>query len=428
MSGQRGMTMVELLVGLAIVMLIVGAAGTAYLKLLRTYRTQGRLAQSYMANLTGLEILRYDIETAGFGLPANLGTGATYSEASDGTVPSYNPSALNDAPGNPPRAFAHLNNGGANGSDALAIKSSAANVFNNPTGRKWSMITNAPNIQAPANTNAKVKLWGVTGLDPVMDFTTNEYFIILDNNGVLQPHSGAWGCYTFNSSAWNAGYYYNTTSPPNNIPSPTSSQQVFYIYGLDNTSNNSTGVHRMPFNRVDYYLDNSIAADIPSSCASDTYILYRSTIDQQTGQFDKTPLVDCVKDFQVAFGLDPSGGTNPAQTIVWQDNLAGMNALQIQQKLREVRVFVLFQEGLGDTGATPDFRFSGYLNLGDQDIANSLDSGNYPTNTFQQWSSPALTGHPQLSSFNPSGQDLQYRWKIVEMAVKPMNLMNLGTR
>ena len=55
-----------------------------------------------------------------------------------------------------------------------------------------------------------------------------------------------------------------------------------------------------------------------------------------------------------------------------------MTALQIQQQLREVRVFILFQEGLGETSKSPGFRFSGILNLGDQDIANSLDSANYP--------------------------------------------------
>ena len=71
MNRQRGMTMVELMVSLAVVLLIIGAATTAYLKLLRTYKTQGKLAESYMANLTGLEMLRYDIEMAGFGLPAH---------------------------------------------------------------------------------------------------------------------------------------------------------------------------------------------------------------------------------------------------------------------------------------------------------------------------------------------------------------------
>ncbi len=410
MNRQRGMTLVELLVSLVIVMVVIGTAATAYLKLLRTYKTQGRLAESYMANLTGLEILRYDIEMAGLGLPTGLAAGANYGEASDNSVSYYNPSNLNDSPGNPPRAFAHLNNTGANNSDVLTIKSSAANVFNNPAGKKWSMITNV------SGANAIVKLWGVTVLDPVMDFTTGDRFIVLDNNGNLQPAAGNWGCYTFNASSPNTGYYSDASA----IGNPNT-QQVYYIYGLDS----SGGAHNMPFNRVDYYLDK-ITADFPSSCAANTYTLYRSTISQATGQLNKTPLVDCVRDFQVAFGIDPGGDTT--QPIQWQNNLAGMTAAQIQQQLRELRVFVLYQEGLGDTSTSPSFRFSGTLNLGDQDIANSLDSGNYPANTFQQLSPSALTGNPQLSSFTPTGKDLQYRWKIIEIAVKPMNLLNLTTR
>ena len=408
--------MVELLVSMAIVLLIIGAAATAYLKLLRTYRTQGRLAESYMANLTGLEMLRYDIETAGFGLPASLSAGATYTEASDNSVP-YTPANLNDSPNNPPRPLAHLDNAGANGSDVLTIKSSAANVFNNPAGKKWSMVTNF------TGTNPIVKLWGVTTLDPVMDFKTGDRFIVLDNNGNLQPAAGNWSCYTFNASAPNTGYYSNAST----IGNPNT-QQVWYIYGLDS----SEGAHNMPFNRVDYYLDK-ITGQYPSSCAGSTYTLYRTVVDQASGKLlNKNPLVDCVRDFQVAFGIEPNG--DPTQPIQWQKTLTiegvPMNAAQIQQQLREVRVFVLFQEGLGDTSTTPSFRFSGILNLGDQDIATSLDPGDYPagTNTFQQLSSSALPGNVSLSSFTPAGRDLQYRWKIIEISVKPMNLTNLTTR
>ena len=418
MNRQRGMTMVELLISLAVVMAILCAATTAYLKLLRTYRTQGRLAESYMANLTGMEMLRYDIEMAGFGLPASLGA-VTYSEASDNTVSYYNPADLNDSPSNPPRALVMLNpkpgtnvpaatKSSAHNSDVLAIKSSAANITT--ASKRWSMVTN------PSGTPT-VKLWGVTALDPVMDFTsaTGDRFITLNNTGVLQVNAGQW-CYTFNAAAINTGYYSNASA----IGSPNANQ-VYYIYGLDK----SAGAHIMPFNRVDYYLDK-IAADFPSSCAASTYTLYRSTINQANGAFSKAPLVDCVRDFEVAFGLDTSSG---AQPIVWQQT--SPTAAQVQTQLREVRVFVLYQEGLGNTSTSPgnassNFSFSGTLNLGDQDIANSL-GGNYTTNNpFQQLSSSALTG--ALSSFTPSGADLQYRWKVLEMAVKPMNLLSLTTQ
>ncbi len=409
--------MVELMVSLAVVMLIIGAATTAYLKLLRTYRTQGRLAESYMANLTGLELMRYDIEMAGFGLPTSLAPGASYTEAvTDNSVP-YNPAALNDSANPGPRPFVHLNNTGANNSDVLAIKSSVANL--NPASKKWSMITCAQ------GSNSKVKQWGVTDLDPVMDFAAADNFIVLNNTGQLQTNSSNNWSFSFAT-----GYYTNANTIGTTAPS---NQQVDYIYGLDNSTDNSTAVHSMPFNRVDYYLDNAIPTDIPQSCAG-TYTLYRSTISQQTGALVKTPLIDCVKDFQVAFGIDPYG--DPTQSIVWEQRLLNpdgspMSATDMQLQLREVRVFLLYREGLGDNGPTPDFRFSGYLNLGDQDIAYSLDPADYPSipNSFVQWSPAALPGAGALKSFTPtSSTDVQYRWKVLEMAVKPLNLTNLQYR
>ena len=179
------MTMVELMVSLAIVMLIIGAATTAYLKLLRTYKTQGRLAESYMANLTGLELLRYDIEMAGFGLPIDV-TGVAYTETVDTGIPlpAGIQTLLNDATANPPtpRALAHLNNVGRNNSDVLVIKSSAAKI--NTTSKKWSMIIGA--------TNPVVKMWGGTVTNPVMDFAVGDMFIVLDNGYQLQTQAGNW--------------------------------------------------------------------------------------------------------------------------------------------------------------------------------------------------------------------------------------------
>jgi type II secretory pathway component PulJ len=438
MNRQSGMTMIELMVSLAIVMLIIAAATMAYLKLLRTYRTQGRLAESYMANLTGLELLRYDIEMAGFGLPANM-NGVNYTEATAGpgntAASPYNPALLNDSTNNAngnndvPRAFAHMDSppfpvANYAASDVLSIKSSAANI--NPASKKWSMITNV-NASKPI-----VKCWGGANLDPVMDFTNTptyspnpDTFIALDNNGNLLNNTGVW-LNSFNGSSPSQGFYKNASSITgcNSSTSPNGGQ-VYYIYGLDN----NTGAHIMPFNRVDYYLASNPNA--PSSCAPYTLSLYRSTLIQtgpNAGTFNATPVIDCVRDFQVAFGIlpDPTGyGNTPGISVQWQTNLlqntiyaagiggtvnnAQMTAAQIQEFLREVRVFVLYSEGLGDTSASPsgsinpnsNFRFAGTLTLGDTDTG--------------QLSTP----------FTPTGAQQQYRWKVIEIAVKPNNLLNL---
>jgi hypothetical protein len=300
----------------------------------------------------------------------------------------------------------------------LSIKSSAANI--NPTSKKWSMITN------PSG-NPIAKCWGGAALDPVMDFTSAptysanpDNFIALSNYGTLvKAAAGTW-LFPFNGSAPSQGYYGNISGIlTGNIAPPTVQGQVYYIYGLDSNS----GAHVMPFNRVDYYLASN--PNPPKSCPPYTLSLYRSTIDQATGGLDATPLIDCVRDFQVAFGIntDPSGNASPPGTFIWQSNLlqnalfaagipntnnnAQMTAAQIQMYLREVRVYVLYSEGLGDTSSSTgstnpnsNFRYTGTLTLG----------SDLPT---------------PLSTFTPTGAQQQYRWKIIEIDVKPNNLLNL---
>ncbi len=82
MNRQKGMTIVELMVALAVLLIVIGAATAAYLKLLKGYKSQNTVSRSYMANMTGFELLRYDIEMSGFGLPLDL-SGAANLEAAD---------------------------------------------------------------------------------------------------------------------------------------------------------------------------------------------------------------------------------------------------------------------------------------------------------------------------------------------------------
>lgn len=414
MRRKNGFTLVELLVSITIVMVIMAVAVAAYMKLLQGYKTGAKASENYISDLCGLELLRQDIEMAGYGLPLNL-NGNSYNEA----VAAVTPTTLNDS-GNPPRAFAMSNNTGQNGSDILAIKSSIADINN--ASKKWSMIP-------WSTTTFQVKAWGGATLDPNADFTSTEgdSFIILDNGGALQPAGGGVGftTYTFNGNTPTSGYYQNTSNGTA-LPTPPNNQSVFFLYGIDTNA----GVHRMPFNRVDYYLDR-VTGQFPSSCA-DSYTLYRGTIIQtgaSAGNRTSTAVLDCVRDFQVAFGLDTN---NDGAVDTWVADLinpqAGVTPVQTaadeRTKVREVRIFILYHEGTGDVTDKAGFRFSGTLNLSDQDIAHSLDSVNYPAppNNFKTLSSGALTGTPDLSSFTPAGSDRQYKWKVLELSIKPMNL------
>ena len=290
MNGQRGMTLVELMVSMVIVLLIMVFATAAYLKLLKDYKTQGKMSESYMTNLCGLELLRYDIEMAGFGLPANDAPGSyAYTEAVGGGPNPYDPAALNDAAWvaipPTPLPFVLLNNWkpAYGSSDVLAIKSAVANT--NPTTGKWSMMR-------MVNGAPQVMQWGGSTQSNFNGAPSADRFIVLNGSGNLIL-SGANYCFTFDT-----GYFTNAASKATNfnnaLSTPmTASSGPYYLYGLDS---NTTG-RNMPFNRVDYYLDS---ANVPTSC-SGTYTLYRATYKPDGAPDLQTPIIDCVKDFQVAF-------------------------------------------------------------------------------------------------------------------------------
>ena len=179
-----------------------------------------------------------------------------------------------------------------------------------------------------------------------------------------------------------------------NLPHPTVG--INLVYGIDD--DNET----IPFNRVDYYLNTS--NPFPSRCFPGSFILNRATINQSNGARLARSLIDCVMDFQVAFGLDTNGDGG---VDAWTSNLT-LDAEHIRAQVRELRIFVLYHEGAKDDR----FRFSGTLNLGDVQIASNPN--------FQTLSNAPQAG--ALSTYTPAGDAARYRWKVAKLVVKPMNL------
>jgi len=363
--GARGLTLVELMVTLVVILIVIASASTAYLKLFASFKVQDKISDTQMDTLVGLEFLRYDVEMAGYGLPQSLGSATYGSEAASSTSYVLNPSNLNDEPG-VPRAFAFRDNNGTNNSDVVAIKSIVASV--NGTTRKWSMIYQDGGTW-------KVKQWDTSD----QNFTAGERIIVIDDNHTraLCGIGANWSPYLFAS-----GYYTNATG----LPLPAAINRISLVYGIDADTDPS-----MPFNRVDYYLATpSTPSSFPSRCFSGSYILYRATINQNGGARNPQPLIDCVRDFQMAFGLDTDGDGG---VETWLHGLGSLTPDQIRAQVREVRVFILYQEGQRDD----NFQFSGTLNLGDEQ-----------------------TG--ALSTYTPAGDALKYRWKVAKLVIKPMNI------
>jgi len=364
---NHGITLIELMITMAISIIVLMALFESFLLVLKSYKQQTKIAEANIEKLAGLEILRKDIEMAGFGLPWDL-NGNTYNEAASDSSYTPNPASaiFNDAPSNPPRAFAFSNNGNtnANNSDVLVIKSSIAKIGNS-VARKWGY----------AYYDALSSKWKIKSL-AIEDFQSGDYYIALtsDTNRRLQG-------------------YFNSLFPS----LVGASGDVYLTFGIN------TSTPRMPFNRVDYYLRQPSIP--PKRCSPNSYELYRAEINQGDGKRSEQPILDCVKDFQVAFGLDVNGDR---VVDTWRDDLNltdsngnGTIADEIRKQVKAVKVFILIQEGQRDK----KLNYSKTINLGDDlDGNGSIDSSEI------------------LSTFTPSGDDVHYRWKLLQMTVNPINL------
>ncbi|MCK4278719.1 MAG: PilW family protein, partial [Desulfurellaceae bacterium] len=187
----------------------------------------------------------------------------------------------------------------------------------------------------------------------------------------------------------------NDANPANTDPThyalPALPQSVYLIYGVA-TSNPGA-----PFNRVDYYLkDPGIP---PSECATGTHTLYRGVMNS-SGNFGPPyyPLLHCVADFQVGFGLDTNGD---GKINSWVDGSAAhplpSTADKIRSQLKQVRVYILVQNGTKDK----DYNYPhNLIYVGD----NSIGIGrNFALST-------QITDHKH------------YRWKLIKLVVEPKNL------
>ncbi len=387
-KSQRGFTFVELMITMVVFLLTITAAANIFSSLLNQFKQQSKIAETNIEGIVGLQMLRSDIEQAGYGLPYNL-NGITYNEAFSSATPYSDPAAYNDATANPPRAVQVGNNIGFNNaavtpgaqSDVLVIK--ATNLGLSSAATKWAYVSNRgalPNTIQPWNNVDGAAI-------PDENLENGDQVIVLNpiaggTQRVLLS-SGATFSTTFDSSA---GTFASDFQPV------ASSFETYLIYGI------SPGAAlRMPFNRADYYIRTPAA--MPTRCAPNTGVLYKALLNHgatsAANQFlgSEHPLLDCVAAMQVLFGLDTNN--DGAVESVVEDLGAGLTAENIRDQLKDIRVYILAQEGQRDTSYTSPSPIT----------ADDPVHGNVITFTI------------------PAGDlRLNYRWKIYTLFIKPYDL------
>lgn len=409
MLNCKGLTLVEMMVAMGIFMVILLVGTLAFERVLKSSSQQSKSAQSNFEGVVGLEMVRYDLEHAGYGVPwtfqnytgeiqfKNLGGTANkeLDVADNVPVSGVNAASLNATGAKqiwPISAGSSVKevNGAAvtnasGGPDYLVVRSTVSALSD--TARKWSYV----NYTANATTNLSfLKSWGngedIASGDRFVTvrstFTTDgkeTKMLLMDNlNNFEVGLSGG-------------------AMPSGNYFKPTDSSDVVVAYGVRPAASSAL---RMPYNRTDYYVARPAA--MPQHCNSGTGVLYKAMVDHGTGGFETPyPLLDCVGDMQLEFEYDANNDGNIS--YLTPQALAGLTAAEIRSGLKNVRAYVLTHEGGRDK------------------------SYSYPGNTVQvgDKARPASSGRTLSATEMGAlfGTDWRtYRWKIYTIVTRPKNL------
>ncbi len=390
---EHGFSLVELLIVMAIFITVIALSSHAFNQALMQSKQESKKVESQVEGIVGMEMMRIDVEHAGYGLPWTFGSAIGYTEATSVTPGGCSDAAnsFNDA-NNPPRALVSLDGSGGRGclhdSDYFVVKSTVAG--RSQASQEWSYVT----ATTPTVTT---KDWTSEGL-------AGTYQVI-----AVRPKFGQTEIRRLVTSG---ATYYKAYSSIASFPVQTGD----ILYGVDDG-----GALGMPFNRADYYVRRPTTG-MPSLCSPATGVLYKATVNHADGRLNELPILDCVADLQVAFGIDTSAeqdGTVDCYVNDLTDALNPLNAQAVRQRVREVRIYVLRQEGEIDRSFEFDPKSVNAL-LADKPCDTCLRVGE---TTGRHCTGETLLGRDFDLSASGGTEWKNYRWKVHTLVVKPKNLM-----
>jgi len=419
---DKGFTLVELLVVMAISMFVLVAASKVMISMTTQFKQQTRISEKSIESGFSLELLRRDISAAGFGLPTGMYVSPSDWSNGDWSVLSgYTelistqlPASLFDSVNAPPRMVdariingTYVNEYAANGSSYLIIRSAA--VGSDPIAGKFFIVR-----KDSASSTLKKNVWdvGYTGassdlsLDPTIN--DNEVVVVVsskdtDNLGLVTnpawPVDTGGGVYAYSSAPvfhTTAGIF---TSTYGGSFAPTGPGELYIAYGLTSKkdSSNLPVTPKAPFNRVDYYVGKT---EVPEKCAPETGVLYRAEMNHADGKLDPPiKVMDCVAQMVVMFQLDANGDGVLEAT----DSLIANSPSFIRNKLKRVDVYLVSHEGQFD----PNYEYY------DDNSDNLIDIGD-SGGVFD----PTIAGITLDSNGIPRWK--HFRWRVYRVSESPV--------
>lgn len=356
---NRGFSLVELLIVLAIFSVILAVVFSSYITQVKHTGREYRVAEAEMEVGIARGIIERDIAMVGYGI------------AEDYSSTTFDP-----------RVASATNAAVASGWDELFLRGTAIGTGSR-VAQGWSYISaTTPTFAtwADARENLVANAGGIANADDVVIIMEpgTKKLLIEDVTGVKM-------------------WLFRYNGPSTNITTLTGDQPLTnptvgtLLYGLHRADDATPAT--FPYFTVRYYKGSGGS---PSNCATGTESLLRAesnTTETPSGAGVANPLLACVRDVEVAFGLD----TNEDGTIDTWDNggvtATGYDAGSLRKRLKQIRMYILIQSGNYDSGYTSP--------------------------------SPIWVGDPILST----GRDvtlttaqLNYRWKMLAISVTPRNI------
>lgn len=390
----QGYTLVELVVTIAIFAVVMSLISISFANIVRSTSQLGKRVETDIGGLIGLELMRRDLELAGFGLPWAGTKGFNYMEAPESLqlvtgcpdgCPGAKPYLYNDNPSSDaPAAYRVGSNVGFNRSDYLVLKGTALGT--NRTCRSWAYLNYSSVLRSP-------------GGEPELKAGSKQRAI------VIRSGTDAFNNPTRTLVSPSSGFTFNLTKDLPDGFAPQARTESHLVYGVADEG----AALRFPFNRSDYFIARK--SDVSAACNAGTGRLYKTTINHayNDSPYTKHPILDCAADMQVVLYMD----SNSDGKIDYHPDPAdsAFSAADLRGQLKEIRIYILAHEGKRD----PSYLYpvqdpARTIEVGDRELMakNGDQLGHI-------WTESALR-----TTFGPDWRN--YHWKIYTIVVQPKNL------
>ena len=342
MKNEKGLTLVELLVTLAIFSIVMAGVYAVYTTQIRHSTREYMLAESEMELGIAKTVIERDIMMAGYGIADD------YSTLSIDPVPIYATDATS------PVTY-----------DSLSLRGTAIGILSKST-QGWSYIVNK-------GSPVMFQSW----TDDRENIVSGDQVIYMEPNTREILTEGITAIFSYPEI-------------------PLTADKGTLVYGIHSES------AALPYYTVEYLLGGTPL----SLCAPGTRSLLRAESRNNDPPLpaNREPLLNCVRDFQVSFGLDTDeNGTIDAWDPISPGSfqVSGYDMKSLKKRLKQVRVYILVQEGSRD----PDYTYS-----------NPENPGNPAT--IRVGDSMLGTGR----DITLTAEQRRYRWRVVTLSITPRNL------